>query len=245
MLRKVMTLKDVRENLNEFLKKSKNKRSYVFKNLGRYFRWYYFSDKKAFAPFRFLYHSNYRGMNIARGISEDVLENWFVKTKSKRFDQLYDELFEFLRGINPRIDKLNNQIKTGASGGGIWELKGKSNIKDTSCPNKVDNDNYVEGRAYEVRLTKYERNGDARKKCIERYGAKCFICGFDFYEKYKGINEGFIHVHHIVPISKIGKEYSVNPIKDLRPVCPNCHAVIHGPGGPYSIPAVKKMIIKK
>jgi len=34
-------------------------------------------------------------------------------------------------------------------------------------------------------------------------------------------------VHHLVPISKIGKKYRVDPIKDLRPVCPNCHAVIH------------------
>lgn len=38
---------------------------------------------------------------------------------------------------------------------------------------------------------------------------------------------GVIHVHHIVPLSKIGAEYKLDPIKDLIPLCPNCHAVVH------------------
>ena len=44
---------------------------------------------------------------------------------------------------------------------------------------------------------------------------------------YGEFGQGFIHVHHIVPISKIGKEYKIDPIKDLVPVCPNCHAMLH------------------
>ncbi|MDC9497701.1 MULTISPECIES: HNH endonuclease [unclassified Pseudoalteromonas] len=39
-----------------------------------------------------------------------------------------------------------------------------------------------------------------------------------------------MHVHHIVPISDIGDEYQVDPIRDLRPVCPNCHAMLHRKG---------------
>ena len=38
---------------------------------------------------------------------------------------------------------------------------------------------------------------------------------------------GFIHVHHLKPLSEISKEYEVDPIGDLRPLCPNCHAMIH------------------
>jgi 5-methylcytosine-specific restriction protein A len=30
-----------------------------------------------------------------------------------------------------------------------------------------------------------------------------------------------------VPISTIGKEYLLDPVKDLVPVCPNCHAMLH------------------
>jgi 5-methylcytosine-specific restriction protein A len=30
-----------------------------------------------------------------------------------------------------------------------------------------------------------------------------------------------------VPISTIGEEYQLDPVKDLVPVCPNCHAMLH------------------
>ncbi len=36
------------------------------------------------------------------------------------------------------------------------------------------------------------------------------------------MGEGFIHVHHLKPLSEVGYEYRVDPIRDLRPVCPNC-----------------------
>ena len=39
--------------------------------------------------------------------------------------------------------------------------------------------------------------------------------------------DNMIHVHHIVPVSEIGEEYVVDPVKDLIPVCPNCHMVLH------------------
>ena len=32
---------------------------------------------------------------------------------------------------------------------------------------------------------------------------------------------------HIVPLSEIGEEYVVDPIRDLVPVCPNCHMALH------------------
>jgi len=39
--------------------------------------------------------------------------------------------------------------------------------------------------------------------------------------------KGFIHVHHLRPLADVGEEYELDPIADLRPVCPNCHAMIH------------------
>ena len=40
-----------------------------------------------------------------------------------------------------------------------------------------------------------------------------------------------IEVHHIVPISEIGEKYVVDPVRDLIPICPNCHAAIHSKSG--------------
>jgi 5-methylcytosine-specific restriction protein A len=63
--------------------------------------------------------------------------------------------------------------------------------------------------------------------CIEHNRPVCSICGFDFEEKYGPRGKGFIHVHHVIPIHQIGKEYKIDYRKDLIPVCPNCHAMLH------------------
>jgi 5-methylcytosine-specific restriction enzyme A len=84
-----------------------------------------------------------------------------------------------------------------------------------------------EGIKKQITVNKYERSSIARAKCIEFHGVNCIVCGINFKEKYGKIGEGFIHIHHIVPVYKIGKEYKVDYKKDLVPVCPNCHAMLH------------------
>ena len=58
-------------------------------------------------------------------------------------------------------------------------------------------------------------------------GCQCTVCGLNFEKKYGEIGKDFIHVHHIVPLNQIGKEYVVDFKNDLIPVCPNCHAMLH------------------
>lgn len=86
---------------------------------------------------------------------------------------------------------------------------------------------YIEGSETEIKLTRYERDDNARRKCLEHYGYTCKICGFNFEQTYGEIGKGYIHVHHIIPMSEIGHEYTIDPINDLIPVCPNCHAMLH------------------
>jgi predicted HNH restriction endonuclease len=61
------------------------------------------------------------------------------------------------------------------------------------------------------------------------------VCGFSFGAIYGELGTGFIHVHHLVPLALIKQGYEVDPIKDLRPVCPNCHAMLHKRTPPFSI----------
>ncbi len=103
-------------------------------------------------------------------------------------------------------------------------------------------DETVEGAKKRVTVNTFERSAEARQKCIDHYGYKCTACGFDFFESYGDRGRHFIHVHHIVPISQIGEAYVVNPIDDLRPVCPNCHAMIHRTDPPCTIDELKQMI---
>ena len=84
-----------------------------------------------------------------------------------------------------------------------------------------------EGAIRTTKVNRYERSSIARRQCIEYHGSRCSICGLSFEEMYGELGEGFIHVHHIVPLNEIGKEYKVDYKKDLIPVCPNCHAMLH------------------
>lgn len=99
-----------------------------------------------------------------------------------------------------------------------------------------------EGALLRVTVNRYERDADARKDCIAHFQAKCFICGFDFGAFYGPLAAGFIHVHHLKPLSEVGERYKVNPLVDLCPVCPNCHAVLHMGGITRDPEEVRKLI---
>lgn len=103
----------------------------------------------------------------------------------------------------------------------------------------------IEGSVKQTLVNRYERDRSARDKCIEHYGLRCSICDFDFEETYGEVGAGFIHVHHLVQISDIKQEYQIDPINDLRPVCPNCHAMLHKKNPPYSIDELKAHMKKK
>jgi hypothetical protein len=84
-----------------------------------------------------------------------------------------------------------------------------------------------EGAIRQILVNAYERNPEARRKCLAHYGVSCFVCGFNFADTYGEIGQDFIHVHHLRQLADIGEAYEVDPVADLRPVCPNCHAIIH------------------
>lgn len=131
--------------------------------------------------------------------------------------------------------------------GGYWAYRPVSPSAVIAFPDDVvgDGKGLPEGAAFQRLVNGYERSNLARQKCIDKYGAKCYICGFSFGVAYGQAVDGLIHVHHLIQLSKVGKGYEVDPIADLRPVCPNCHAVIHHPPGrPYTIEEVQAFLRK-
>jgi len=96
-----------------------------------------------------------------------------------------------------------------------------------------------------VLVNRFERNRQARAECIKSFGTACSVCGFDFEKRYGNIGKGFIHVHHLTPVSQVGKDYKIDPSRDLRPVCPNCHEMLHSrPNTPLSIEELQIIIEK-
>lgn len=105
---------------------------------------------------------------------------------------------------------------------------------------------YYEGALKQIKVNRFERSLEGRSICIKRYGAICAVCEFDFEKQYGEIGKGYIHIHHLKPLSNIRKGYKLNPIEDLRPVCPNCHAVIHQrKPEPYTIEEMKNLLRKR
>lgn len=94
-------------------------------------------------------------------------------------------------------------------------------------PGPAPGKTFPEGAVTRVTVNKYERDPSARKKCLAKYGHKCSVCELDFEDQYGDIGKDFIHVHHLKELSTVGAGYEVDPLEDLRPVCPNCHAMLH------------------
>lgn len=84
-----------------------------------------------------------------------------------------------------------------------------------------------EGAETEVISRRYERRPVNREICIALKGRRCWCCNLDFGLVYGEEADGFIEVHHKVPVSGMGPHYQVHPVRDLFPVCSNCHSVIH------------------
>lgn len=103
---------------------------------------------------------------------------------------------------------------------------------------------YIEGKVAEVFVNRYERNRKARTACIRHYGVTCQGCNFDFGKHYGTIAEGFIQVHHLVPLAEIGKTYQLDPKKDLIPLCANCHSVVHMASPTLTIAELRTLIRK-
>ncbi|GHW15769.1 MULTISPECIES: HNH endonuclease [Vibrio] len=107
-----------------------------------------------------------------------------------------------------------------------------------------ESNTHIEGASISVKVNRFERNYQARLSCLAHHGVNCKVCNINFSDFYGDIGAGFIHVHHITPLSDIKQEYVVDPIKDLVPVCPNCHAMLHRKVPPYTVPELQKIISK-
>lgn len=125
----------------------------------------------------------------------------------------------------------------------ITLLAARSPIVEVTFPEELPVGTvYYEGAVQQVLVDRYERSPEARRACIGHWGTKCSVCTFDFARKYGALGAGYIHVHHLRPVSEDKKEHVVDPVADLRPVCANCHAMLHRSTPPMSIAVLKQLL---
>jgi 5-methylcytosine-specific restriction enzyme A len=101
---------------------------------------------------------------------------------------------------------------------------------------------FLEGARRQAAINIYERDARARAFCIRHYGSQCAVCDIRFDLVYGAVGLGFIHLHHLVPLASVGEGYVGDPIHDLRPVCPNCHAMLHRTLPPLTIDQLRSRV---
>lgn len=125
-----------------------------------------------------------------------------------------------IRMPRPTVHKLTSEQAMAVAH--LWATQNSSDSPDDD----------EEGRR---RLRKHyyrERSGKlpARKKAEylrTHANLECEVCGFQFTDKYpKELAEGYIEVHHVVPLSEL-REDTRTKVEDLLLVCSNCHRMIH------------------
>lgn len=87
-----------------------------------------------------------------------------------------------------------------------------------------------EGTPLLARHFRRERNQTIRKRKLASVKAAglpvaCEVCGFDFAAIYGEVGDGYIEVHHVLPLHASGP--TTTRIDDLALLCSNCHRMIH------------------
>ena len=109
-----------------------------------------------------------------------------------------------------------------------------------------------EGSKHLIETHVYKRSSTLRDYAIKFYKHSdgriiCNACDFDFNQAYPKVGDSFIEMHHIKPIFKLHDENIIkflkDAVKDVIPVCSNCHRMIHrNRKYPLEINALKKLI---
>jgi 5-methylcytosine-specific restriction protein A len=104
---------------------------------------------------------------------------------------------------------------------------------------------FPEGGRVTLEVNRYERDHRNRTLCLQARGYRCTVCDFNFAERYGELGRDYIHVHHLTPVSQMGNGYVINPLVDLVPICPNCHAMIHKANPPLTPESLKILLVRQ
>lgn len=72
-------------------------------------------------------------------------------------------------------------------------------------------------------------------------GLRCKVCRFDFESVYGDLGSDFIEMHHDVSLSLLTRRSPVSP-EQLKPLCANCHRMIHRERPMLTIQRLKLLI---
>lgn len=191
-------------------------------------------------------YKNYNAANLHYGTYAGKVADYFIQKRvlSADFKDKKCNIVLFVKKFVPEKELVlymeDNLVKA-IEKMRLVNLSARSHIK-LPVLDSDDPVSYEEGNGVLKKVWRYERNTQARRECLNHYGYACAACGINFGERFGEEFEGLITAHHLEPVSFGGKR-TTDPVSDMRPLCPNCHAMVHyqrGSNNPRSIDELKK-----
>jgi len=133
-----------------------------------------------------------------------------------RYSRLDAEVFTRFQDQPDRVRELAGAIRAGSERFPVAAEEGEEEAH--------------EGRLLMRQHLHRERNRRLRNQKIQ-YALKdygrlpCEVCGIEFGEMYGAVGQGFIEIHHRMPLHLSGPR--ATKLDDLALLCPNCHRVLH------------------
>lgn len=98
-----------------------------------------------------------------------------------------------------------------------------------------EDDTITEGKVSTKTAIVKERSQKLRRAAIEHYTVDgkivCSVCGFDFKKIYGELGDGYIQMHHENPVYQYSDDgfetYISEAVKNMKPLCANCHCMVH------------------
>nr|WP_253284315.1 HNH endonuclease [Ruegeria sp. HKCCD6228] len=150
--------------------------------------------------------------------------------------------------ITTKGERFTNRVK------GVRESYAKQGFKKTSVNRSITPErDFVfveEGQSQKVAKSIVKRSKKLREYAIKHYSKvdgkiECSGCGFEGSTVYGEGGKGLIEIHHLKPISSTGetKEDLKKAVKKVKPLCPNCHRMVHRKAGEVMDIATLKALI--
>ena len=92
-------------------------------------------------------------------------------------------------------------------------------------------------------VNRYEQDPEARRLCLAFHGDSCAACGLVPGRRYGPAAADVLQAHLLVPGPSLAEGYVLDPVADLVPLCPTCHAVAHSrTADPYTPAEVRALL---
>lgn len=165
-------------------------------------------------------------LDIKDKTSRETILNAFINWAKKVDKYPILEKFERDQKANKRFELLVHKSLLNEEDKYVSKIKSNQELLD-------------EGFKYQIIKEVTYRNKKIVALAKEHHGTICEVCDFDFAKIYGSHGEGFIEMHHLFPIAEGKRKTS---IEDLRPVCANCHRMLHRGKELLSIEELKEII---